>query len=305
MKLLLAVSGGIDSMYLAYRASDFYPEASFAVAHCNFRLRGEESDADEKFVRDWCDARGLTCRVTHFDTVRYAEDSGKSIEMAARELRYSWFTEMCDAEGCDAVVVAHNANDNAETLMLNLLRGTGSRGLRGMAPLSTRADGLKILRPMLNISREEITGWMLSNGYAWREDSTNAGNFAKRNILRNEVFPILKGINPSFLDTLGSDMARFSLVDDIAEDYFNSCGIRLTDGAVRVDALLALKHWRYVLWRLLDHCGLSEPTFNKLVELLSRYKELPRGTVTMSGKTFESPTHIIKTSKGKLTVTER
>ena len=131
-RILLAVSGGIDSMYLANRAPELFPGARFAVAHCNFTLRGAESDGDEQFVRDWCAAHGLDCFVRCFETAAYAAEHGVSIEMAARELRYAWFAELCRAEGFAAVAVAHNADDNAETMLLNLLRGTGTRGLRGM-----------------------------------------------------------------------------------------------------------------------------------------------------------------------------
>ena len=132
MRILLAVSGGIDSMYLANRAPELFPGARFAVAHCNFTLRGAESDGDEAFVRDWCAAHALDCFVQRFDTAAYATEHGVSIEMAARELRYAWFARLCREKGFDAVAVAHNADDNAETMLLNLLRGTGTRGLRGM-----------------------------------------------------------------------------------------------------------------------------------------------------------------------------
>ena len=301
MRILLAVSGGIDSMYLANRAPELFPGASFAVAHCNFNLRGSESDSDEAFVREWCESHVMECFVTHFDTAAYAAANGISIEMAARELRYDWFAEICRTHGFDALATAHNANDNAETLMLNLLRGTGTRGARGMAPESALpcppTDSIKLLRPLLGTSRDEITAWMRSKGYAWHEDSTNALSEYKRNKLRNDVFPIFKEINPSFVQTLGADMARFAQVDDIAEDYYQealaSGVLDKEKGEIPVKSLLSLKHWRYVLWRLLEGCGLSQPTFEKLVSLLQRYKDCPSGTVTLSGKVFESPTHSI------------
>ena len=132
-------------MYMAHRAPELFPGAScFAVAHCNFRLRGQESDGDEAFVREFCAQVGYTCHVRAFDTSLYASERGISIEMAARELRYSWFDELQKEWGYDATAVAHNANDNAETLILNLLRGTGVRGAKGMEKVSGR-----ILRPLL------------------------------------------------------------------------------------------------------------------------------------------------------------
>ena len=121
-------------MYLAERAGDLFPDSSFAVAHCNFGLRGAESDGDETFVRDWCSARGIRFFVRRFDTAAFAAERGFSLEMAARQLRYEWFAQLCAQEGLDAVAVAHNADDDAETMLLRLLRGTGTHGLCGMAP---------------------------------------------------------------------------------------------------------------------------------------------------------------------------
>lgn len=295
------MSGGIDSMYLANRAPELFPGARFAVAHCNFSLRGEESDGDEAFVRAWCAEHGMECFVTRFDTQGYADSRGISIEMAARDLRYGWFARTAKENGFDAVALAHNANDNAETLMLNLLRGTGSRGMRGMSADTVNAEGLRLLRPLLGTERAEIEAWMRAGGHSWREDSTNAQNEYKRNIIRNEVFPVFGKINPSSVQTLCADMERFTEADDIAEDYFLSVRDGVWDGSsIGVDALLALKHWKFVLWRLLEPCGLSWPTFGKMVALLTRFRECPRGTVTLGGKVFESPTHAVRISKGRI-----
>ena len=297
-RILLAVSGGIDSMYLANRAPELFPGARFAVAHCNFALRGAESDADEAFVRAWCAERGLECFVKRFDTRGHAAEHGVSIEMAARDLRYAWFAELRRAGGFDAVAVAHNADDNAETLLLNLLRGTGTRGLRGMGD----HDG--IVRPLLDIPREDIRAWMTARGLAWREDSTNADSTPKRNRSRNEVFPIFARINPSFVRTLGEDMRRFTRVDDIADSYFRTVreGLTTETGDIRIPAVLALEHWEYVLWRLLEGAGLSGPTFEKLVALLRRYKDEPRGTVTIGGKTFEGTGTVLRIEKELLII---
>lgn len=297
-RILLAVSGGIDSMYLANRAPELFPGARFAVAHCNFALRGAESDADEAFVRAWCAEHGLECFVKRFDTRGHAAEHGVSIEMAARDLRYAWFAELRRAGGFDAVAVAHNADDNAETLLLNLLRGTGTRGLRGMGD----HDG--IVRPLLDIPREDIRAWMTARGLAWREDSTNADSAPKRNRIRNEVFPIFARINPSFIRTLGEDMRRFARVDDIADSYFRTVreGLTTETGDIRIPAVLALEHWEYVLWRLLEGAGLSGPTFEKLVALLRRYKDEPRGTVTIGGKTFEGTGKVLRIEKELLII---
>lgn len=289
MKLLLALSGGIDSMYMAKRALDgalFPYDFTFCAAHCNFALRGEESDADESFVRQWCENNGIEFFTAHFDTANYAAEHGISIEMAARELRYDWFADLCTEYGFDATVVAHNADDNAETMLLNMLRGCGSRGMRGMSP-DSGAFPRRILRPLLKTSREEITSFMTSQGLGWREDRTNAELLYKRNLLRHKVLPVFKEINPSFLKTLSSDMSHIEQVDEIANDYYLEH--RTSDTA----QLLSLKHWRYVLYRELEKYGFGEGVYNDMCELLSSGKPL-------SGKLFLSPTHRLDLSSGEM-----
>lgn len=288
MKILLAVSGGIDSMYMANRASELFPGATPAVAHCNFTLRGGESDMDEQFVRGWCREHGIVCHVKRFQTAQYAAAKGISIEMAARELRYSWFSELCGEYGYEAVAVAHNANDNAETLVLNLLRGTGTKGIRGMS------DRPGVLRPLLGTDRDEIRRWMTLNRLPWREDSSNSVNDVKRNMIRNEVFPVFRRINPSFIRTFREDMRRFAQADDIAEDYFQSVRESLLDmdGNILTAPLMDLKHWKYVLWRLLEGSGIRREEFNSLTEVLEsgrQYAGKVFGPVTASSGRLVMP----------------
>lgn len=186
----------------------------FAVAHCNFGLRGAESDADEAFVREQAARHGIPCHVKQFDTEAFASAEGISIEMAARRLRYHWFGELCREHGYTAVAVAHNANDNAETLILNLLRGTGLKGITGMKAAGYIPDpdfgDIPLLRPLLEMTREEIVAFAREHGLNWREDSTNAQTDYKRNKIRNLVFPVFATINPSFVQTLNRDMERFA-----------------------------------------------------------------------------------------------
>lgn len=195
----------------------------FAIAHCNFRLRGEESDGDEAFVRRWAARYGIRCHVRRFDTAAYAAGEGISIEMAARTLRYRWFGQLCREQGYEAVAVAHNANDNAETLVLNLLRGTGLKGIlgmqeRGFLPVEEYGD-IPLLRPLLKTEREEIAAFMEAEGIPFREDSTNAECHYKRNKVRNLVFPVFREINPSFVRVLNRDMERFAeeMTDPVGE----------------------------------------------------------------------------------------
>ncbi len=268
--VLLAVSGGIDSMYMANRAPELFPGARIAVAHCNFRLRGEESDGDESFVEEWCRSHNVEYVARRFDTAGYARSQGVSIEMAARELRYGWFGQLCLERGFDAVAVAHNADDNAETLMLNLLRGTGLKGIRGMG------ERPGVIRPLLGTERSEIRRWMEAHGCAWREDRTNSENGYKRNRIRNEVFPIFRQLNPSFVRTLNEDMSRFAQADDIAEDYFLQARERVLneDGSISLSGLRGLKHWEYVLWRLLEDSGIGRWEFTSLRDAISCDRQL-------------------------------
>ncbi len=210
--LLVGVSGGIDSMVLAEKVR--LSGEPFAIAHCNFGLRGDESDEDERFVRDWAAGYGIHVHVRRFATTLTAREEGISIEMAARRLRYHWFGQLCRQFGYEAVAVAHNANDNAETLLLNLLRGTGVRGITGMKAsgfLPDRAfSDIPLLRPLLGMTRDEIVAFSAEHNISFRTDSSNGLNEYKRNKIRNQVFPIFLEINPRFVETLNRDMERFA-----------------------------------------------------------------------------------------------
>lgn len=187
-KLILALSGGIDSMVLADKL--LKANAVFVLAHCNFHLRGEESDGDERFVREYAENNGLTLYVKHFDTTGYAKEHKLSIEMAARELRYAWFEELRQQLGYEYIAVAHHADDQLETFFINLLRGAGIKGLKGMQPVNGH-----IIRPLLDISREEIHQYAIDNGLTWREDHTNAETQFLRNKIRHELLPVIDGIS--------------------------------------------------------------------------------------------------------------
>ena len=187
-KLILAISGGIDSMVL----SDMLlkAKADFVLAHCNFHLRGEESDGDEQFVRAYAERNGLTLYVKQFDTLNYAEEHKLSIEMAARELRYAWFEELRQQLGYDHIAIAHHADDQLETFFINLLRGAGIKGLKGMLPVNGY-----IVRPLLNVSRAEIHQYALDHHLEWREDHTNAETQFLRNKIRHELLPVIDSIS--------------------------------------------------------------------------------------------------------------
>lgn len=292
---LLAVSGGIDSICLASLFLNSSSGRRFAVAHCNFHLRGEDSDSDEALVAAWCGRNGVRYHKADFDTEQYASSHNVSIEMAARELRYDWFASLCRENGYYGVAVAHNANDNAETLILNLLRGTGLRGITGMQTESvvpvTRDElsGVRLLRPMLSFSREQIEEYVAANSLEYHDDRTNAETVYKRNRIRHLVFPVFESLNPSFLTTFAREMNAFSEVQEIADDYFLSvregvCEPAGKDEVLRVNAvrLCHLKHYKYVLYRLLEAYGFRDRLLEPVVRLLESGK-------TFSGKVFEAP----------------
>ena len=207
-KIILALSGGIDSMVLADLLMK--TKVEFVAAHCNFHLRGEESDGDEKFVREYAERNGIQCFVKHFDTEQYAAEQGISIEMAARDLRYTWFEELRQQLGYDKIAVAHHADDQAETFFINLLRGAGLRGLKGMQP----QNGI-IIRPILWASREQIHQYALENQIQWREDHTNAETVYLRNKIHNQLLPAFDELHPEARQGLYKSLEHLSAENEL------------------------------------------------------------------------------------------
>ena len=269
--VLVAVSGGRDSMVLAEKVRR--GGGPFAVAHCNFRLRGAESDADEALVREWAARCGVTCHVRAFDTEAYAAAEGISIEMAARQLRYRWFGGLCRKYGYEAVLTAHHAGDNAETFFLNLLRGSGVKGLCGMPEEGFLPDpdygDIPLRRPLLPFTRADIDKLAAEWELPYRDDRTNAENTVKRNKLRNQVFPLLREINPSFEETLAADMERLRQVEQIADDYFREQVPLVWDGR-RIDTVLlkTLPSWEYILYRILSQEGMAPALIDQATEVV-------------------------------------
>ena len=200
---IVALSGGADSVALLLGL--LHLGQPLVAAHCNFHLRGEESDADEAFVRQLCEEREVKLYVEHFDTEAYAKQQRISIEMAARELRYDFFERLRQQLGADTIVVAHHRDDNVETLLLNLVRGSGLKGLCAMQP----QNGF-IVRPMLNIPRTEIEAFLKEAQQPFRTDSTNTDTAYKRNKIRHQLLPLLRELNPSIDRTLAETIIRLN-----------------------------------------------------------------------------------------------
>ena len=187
-KLLLATSGGLDSMVMAHLFHQLNYE--IAIAHCNFQLRGVESFEDQNFVQEYANANTIPLFVTQFDTKAFAEDYKLSTQVAARELRYNWFYELLETEKYDYILTAHHADDNLETFLINLSRGTGLEGLTGIPEQNEN-----IIRPLLQFSRQEIENYAKENNIKWREDSSNASDKYLRNKIRHHLVPMLKELN--------------------------------------------------------------------------------------------------------------
>ena len=300
--VLLAVSGGVDSMCMVDLFLNSASRVRFALAHCNFHLRGEESDSDEVLVREWAESHGIIFIKKDFDTLGYAASNGVSVEMAARELRYGWFAEICRKQGFTALAVAHNANDNAETMILNMLRGTGVKGMTGMRRSSLLScSDARLIRPLLDFPRKDIREYAVSHGLLWHEDSTNADSAYKRNCIRNEVFPLFERLNPSFLTTLNEDMERFAQVQSVADEYVRSVSevvVRSdSDGLLVVDhlKLTAERNWEYALFRLLEPFGFSSSVVADLATVL-------KSGDTVSGRKFFASEYIAVTSAREIVI---
>ncbi|MDR1673031.1 MAG: tRNA lysidine(34) synthetase TilS [Bacteroidales bacterium] len=274
--LLAAVSGGIDSMTMLYLCRK--AGINVVAAHCNFGLRGDESDADEVFVRKQTSALNIPVRVIRFATEDYATQNGISIQMAARELRYRWFEEVAAACGCCRIAVAHHRDDRIETLFINLARGAGVRGLAGMKPLSGN-----IIRPLLWASRAEIAGYASAENIPFREDSSNASDKYARNYIRHHLIPGMEKIFPGFCKAIERDIEHFSG----AEAFYRESVERFISGAVcrQHDGLHV------------DFAGLmkSPSPATLLFEILQPF-DFPRTIVedilnAHTGRQFLSPTH--------------
>lgn len=228
-KTLLAVSGGIDSVVMCslfYESKFPRPTGSsgraFAIAHCNFQLRGKESDADEEFVTNLAKKYGVEFFVKKFDTKKYAEEKSISIQLAARELRYSWFEELRKEKEFNLIATAHHLNDNIETILFNLTKGTGIKGLRGIPVRNGN-----IIRPILFASREEIENYQQEHQLEYREDSSNAEDKYTRNKIRHQIIPLLKEINPSLENTFAEKIELFTQLETMYEKQMKKSAAQL------------------------------------------------------------------------------
>ncbi len=266
-KILLTVSGGIDSMVMAH----LFLKQNYktGIAHCNFSLRDGESDKDEELVRNFASDHDIPFFNIRFETKSYAKKNRLSVQMAARELRYKWFEEVRENNGYDSIAVAHNLNDNIETLLINLIRGTGLTGMTGMKPVNNR-----IIRPLLFATRQEITAYCKKHKITFREDRSNADTKYTRNKIRHLVIPVLKEINPSIELTLNETAGRFSGYNEIISGYISNLRRTISSEKEKfitfnISQLKPYLHNKSVLFELFEPYGMSNALLTDLIKVIN------------------------------------
>jgi tRNA(Ile)-lysidine synthase len=265
-KILLAVSGGIDSMVMTHLF--MHAGVTIGIAHCNFSLRSAESDGDEELVSKFAADNNIEFFTTRFDTKSYASKNGLSVQMAARELRYDWFEKIRKDHGYNAIAVAHNLNDNIETLLINLIRGTGIAGLTGMKPAAN-----SIIRPILFATRREIVSYCEKNRITYREDRSNADTKYLRNKIRHQVIPLLMEINPSIESTLNETANILSGINEIVADYISLLRSSLSkpgEGCIlfKTSLLIPYLRNRAVLFELFRPFGIAEVSLTDFINIV-------------------------------------
>ncbi len=277
-KVLLAVSGGRDSMCMLELFSSC--KFNMGIAHCNFGLRGDESDEDESFVNEFATNRNIPYYSRRFKTSEYAERHGISIQMAARDLRYEWLEEVRKSNGYDYIATAHHKDDEIETFFINLIRGTGIAGLTGISTINNN-----IIRPLLFAARNEIEEFIGLNKIAYREDSSNAENKYLRNKIRNNLIPEIEKLNPAFKEEMNKTISGLKYVYQEFKQYVSEKREIITeqnDENIRM-SINALKEFSYhdvVLYELLKEYGFNRDNINKINSVL----DASPGKIFYSGK---------------------
>lgn len=278
-KLILAVSGGVDSMVMLHLFQQL--EIDFVVAHCNFKLRGSESDSDEIFLRDFCSEQGIEIYVKIFETKEYAITKGISIEMAARELRYSWFEDLLEKLQFDYLATAHHQDDLVETMLINLSRGTGIRGLSGIQPKTGN-----VIRPLLFANRLQITNYTAANKIPFQEDSSNDELVYQRNIIRHKLIPMFEEINPAFRKNMNRTAAILRETEKIYQHKVEEEENRLieNDGdfiKIKIGELIKTESKESILFEILHPLGFNNDQVDEIIQSIN----------AVSGKSFFTSTH--------------
>ena len=276
-KLLIAISGGIDSVVLTHLLSAL--NLNISLAHCNFNLRNTESDLDTVFVKELAEKLQIKCFTTSFETEKIAKENKESIQITARNFRYTWFQKTLQEHHFDFVLTAHHADDNLETFIINLTRGTGLDGFTGIPKINGN-----IVRPLLAFSREEISTYAKANNIQWREDASNASTKYIRNKIRHQIVPILKEINPNLLETFAKTSENLQESKQIIEDRIADISEKVIQSEktilkIDINKINNLSNSKAYLHQLLKSYNFTE--WNDVYNLLS----------AQSGKQIFSKTH--------------
>lgn len=283
--VLVGLSGGADSVaLLGVLVRLGYP---CRALHCNFHLRGDESDRDEAFARQFADSLGVPFVKVDFDTRGYAAIHQESIEMAARSLRYRWFEEQRQAFDAEAIAVAHHRDDSVETLLMNLLRGSGIRGLGGIRPRNGQ-----VVRPLLAVSRAEIEEWLQTQGWDYVTDSSNLSDAYTRNFIRLRVLPLLEQLNPAARETIARSAAHLSAAEQLYAYTVEEArkAVFVTADSLSIEALMRYPSPETLLYEWLRPLGFSRIVVGELFESLTG----------LSGKQFYSATHQVLKDRDRL-----
>ncbi len=289
-KILLAVSGGIDSMVLL--SLFMQTKNQIAVAHCNFGLRGDESDGDNVFVRNFCSENNILFFDKKFDTKNFTAENKIGIQEAARKLRYDWFEKLSVTNHFDFIATAHHLNDVTETLLFNIARGTGISGLHGIPAMNK-----KIIRPLLFASKDEIIDYAKEKNILFRNDSSNKKNTYSRNKIRNLIIPVLKEINPLLEEHVQSLTGQISFIENIyrkhIDELWKNIHVQKNDTIeISISELLKLHQLPFYLFEFLQPFGFN---FSQVSEIISSLNE-------QSGKRFFSSTHQLIKDRNSLII---
>lgn len=290
-KLLVAISGGVDSVVLTHLCKE--ANLDFALAHCNFNLRGNESDSDESFVLELAEDLDVEVFIQNFDTESFAKNEKLSIQLAARQLRYDWFFELSEQLDFDYILTAHHADDNLETFLINLSRGTGLEGLKGIPEVNET-----IVRPLLSFSREDIEDYAKKHHLKWREDSSNASTKYLRNKLRHDVIPVLKDINPdvlaNFQNTLSHLNDSSTIVEDAIDSFLNKAIVTIDDSQIsyKISEFEVLNNPKAYLFEIYKDYGFTQ------------WKDIENLLTAQSGKLVFSKTHQLLKDRDCLILSE-
>lgn len=271
-RLLIAVSGGVDSVVLCHVCK--MAGYDFMIAHCNFQLRGAESDADEQFVRDLANRYSVDFFTRKFDTAAYASENKTSVQVAARNLRYNWFSQLINDVAIDKpvyILTAHHANDNIETLLMNFFKGTGIAGLQGILPKS--GTGNRLIRPLLFAWKEELMAFADENNLSFREDSSNSSDKYTRNYFRNKLIPGLQEVFPAVAENLIDNISRFRDVGLLYRLSVNNLKKKLVvnkESAFYIPVLKLLKTpaLHSVVFEIIHDFGFTAAQVNEVIALL-------------------------------------